>query len=349
MEPMLIALVVITLIAVVVLTVVVVRQQSGGGAPPPTNNPFMNPETLLAPVREQMQALQQSVNATREASAAAQSTMLEQLRQVSQQNNALYRQGQELGVATTQISTALQGTGVAGDWGELQLQRTVELAGLSRHVSFMDQASVTTADGRKRPDLVVNLPDGRRIVVDAKAPLIDFAQGADSAKKQADALAAHVKDLSLRNYAGVIEGSIDFVVLFVPTEGIMATALSTNPSLSEDAIRQKVLLATPMTLLALLRAVEFGWRQVAQAENSAQIAQQAAELWDRLATFVDHFNKVGNGLRTAIDNYNSAAGSLETSVKPQARRVRALGISPKKELKDTPEITESNRSANWDN
>lgn len=344
MEAVLITLVIITL---VLLVVVIVRQQAGRPQAAPVS-PMLNPEVLLAPVREQINVLQQSINSTRDASTAAQSTMLEQLRQVTEQNNALYRQGKELGLATTQISTALQGTGVAGNWGELQLQRTVELAGLSRHVSFVDQSSVSTADGRKRPDLIVNLPDGRRIVVDAKAPLIDFAQGADAAKKQADALAAHVKDLSLRNYAGVIEGSIDFVVLFVPTEGIMATALSTNPALSEDAIRQKVLLATPMTLLAMLRAVEFGWRQVAQAENSAHIAQQAAELWDRLATFVDHFNKVGSGLRSAIDNFNAAAGSLESSVKPQARRVRELGISPKKELKDTAEITESNRSVGWD-
>ena len=127
----------------------------------------------------------------------------------------------------------------------------------------------------------------------------------------------------------------------------MATALTSRPGLSEESIKLRVLLATPMTLLAMLRAVEYGWKQVAQAENSAHIAKEAAELWDRLATFVDHFNKVGSGLKTAIDNFNAAAGSLERTVRPQARKMRELGLTVNKELNDTLELAPTERTVTW--
>lgn len=337
----LIVILLAVLIGVQIFSTVRKSPSVGGGVSP------YNPEDLLAPVREQFRALQKDLNDTREASAKTQGALLEQLQTVSRQNHELFRQGSELSIATTQISTALQGTGVSGDWGEMQLRRTVEMAGLTENVSFVEQETVATPDGRLRPDMIVNLPDNRRIVVDAKAPLIDFSLNSDASKKQADALEAHIKDLSRRNYGAFVEGSIDFVVLFVPTEGILATALGERPTISEDAVRSRVLLATPMTLLAMLRAVEFGWRQIAQAENAAHIAKEAAELWDRLATFVDHFNKIGSGLKTAVDNYNSAAGSLERSVKPKARVMRELGVTATKQLAETPEQHEPHRSVNW--
>lgn len=337
----LIVILLAVLIGVQIFSTMRKSPSSGGGVAP------YNPEDLLAPVREQFRALQKDLNDTREASAKTQGALLEQLQTVSRQNHDLFRQGSELSLATTQISTALQGTGVSGDWGEMQLRRTVEMAGLTENVSFVEQETVSTPDGRLRPDMIVNLPDNRRIVVDAKAPLIDFSLNSDAAKKQADALELHIKDLSRRNYGAFVEGSIDFVVLFVPTEGILATALGERPTISEDAIRSRVLLATPMTLLAMLRAVEFGWRQIAQAENAAHIAKEAAELWDRLATFVDHFNKIGSGLKTAVDNYNAAAGSLERSVKPKARAMRDLGVTATKQLAETPEQHEPHRSVTW--
>lgn len=340
-------LVILLVIAVGLLALIVVRQQSAARPGLPAAGAAMDPETLLAPVREQISILQRSLNESRESAAHTQGTLLEKLHHVSDQNSQLWEQGRLLGTATTQISTALQGTGVAGDWGELQLRRTIELAGLTEHVSFVEQEHVATLAGVARPDVIIDLPNGRRIVIDAKAPLLDFGQAADAGKKQADALAAHVKALAGRNYSDVVQGSIDFVVLFVPTEGIMASALTSRPALSEEAIKQRVLLATPMTLLAMLRAVQFGWNQVAQAENAAHIAREAGELWNRLATFVDHFNKVGNGLRTAIDNFNAAAGSLERNVRPQARKMRELGVTANKELADTPELAQANRTVAW--
>lgn len=306
-----------------------------------------DPEVLLAPLREQIRTLQKELNDGRIDAAKTQGALFEQLQNMNTQAQELFRQGTELGRTTTQISTALQGTGVSGDWGEMQLRRTVELAGLTENVSFFEQENIITTDGRLRPDMVVNLPDSRRIVVDAKAPLIDFGNSADAAKKQADALEAHIKDLSKRNYSQFVEGSIDFVVLFVPTEGILATALSERPKISEDAVRMRVLLATPMTLLAMLRAVEFGWRQIAQAENSAHIAKRAGELWDAIATFVDHFNLIGSGLKTAVKAFDDAAGSLDRNVRPKARDMRELGITTSKEIAELKMPEEPHRIVDW--
>jgi DNA recombination protein RmuC len=291
--------------------------------------------------------VQKAINDSRAAAAEEKATLLAEFKNVSDQNNRLFDQGTQLSIATTQISTALQGTGVSGDWGELQLKRTVELAGMTKHISWGDQISIDGLDGRLRPDLLVNLPDGRKIVVDAKAPKIDFDNTPNAGKVQAEALKNHVKDLARRDYSRFVAGSIDFVVLFVPTEGILATALTADAGLSEYAIQSRILLATPMTLIGMLRSVEYGWKQIAQAENAAHIAREAAELSDRLATFVDHFNKVGSGLASAIDNFNKAAGSLERNVNPQARRMRDLGVQAKKEIAETKEITEVNRTVTW--
>jgi DNA recombination protein RmuC len=323
----------------------------GKTAPPPPvapPAPILDPESLLAPVREQIQVIQSALADSRAAAAEEKATLLAEFKNVSEQNNRLFEQGNRLNEATIQISTALQGTGVAGDWGELQLQRTVELAGLTENISWVDQDSVDGSDGKLRPDLIVHLPNGRKIVVDAKAPKIDFGNSPNAGATQAEALKVHISKLANKDYSRFVEGAVDFVVLFVPTEGILATALTEKPDLSEYAVRSRILLATPMTLLAMLRSVEYGWKQVAQAENAAHIAKEAAELSDRLATFVDHFNKAGSGLATAIDHFNKAAGSLERNVKPQARRMRELGVHANKELADTKEIAEANRVVTWD-
>ncbi|MFM7488989.1 MAG: DNA recombination protein RmuC [Actinomycetota bacterium] len=314
----------------------------------PAPQPLLDPETLLAPVREQIASIKADIAETRLKATGDQTKLLGELQRVSEQNNRLFDQGNKLSEATIQISTALQGTGVAGDWGELQLQRTVELAGLTENISWVDQDTVSGDEGKLRPDLIVHLPNGRKIVVDAKAPKIDFENSPNAAATQAEALKSHIVKLANKDYSRFVEGAVDFVVLFVPTEGILATALTAKPDLSEFAIRSRILLATPMTLLAMLRSVEYGWKQVAQAENAAHIAKEAAELSDRIATFVDHFNKVGTGLSSAIDNFNKAAGSLERNVKPQARRMRELGVHSNKELADTKEIAETNRSVSWD-
>ena len=344
MEIVLAVLVAVLVTLVAVVLVVALRRP--GSAPPPPIPPGLDPEALLAPIREQLRTVEARVYQSHVDAAQAMTALDGRIEQIARQNAQLAAQGDRLGEATTRISTALQGTGVAGDWGEMQLRRTVELAGLTEHVSFVEQETVTTESGRLRPDLVVMLPEGRNVVVDAKAPLIDFS-GAGGAAAQATALKAHINDLGARNYSAYLRGALDFVVLFVPTEGTLGSCLSHDPSLSEYAISKRVLLATPMTLLAMLRAVQYGWMQLASYESSQEIVDDAVKLHDRLATFVDHLNKVGNGLQTAVASYNNAVGSLQSSVRPQAVRMRDHGLAVTKELGEPQALAPEIRSTNW--
>ena len=332
-----IALVVAVLVVVLVVALLVVVVRRPSAAPVAPVAPPLDPEALLAPIREQIHALQRTVHASDSAASASSATIGERLEQIGRQYTELQAHGRRLESTTTQISTALRGTGVAGDWGEMQLRRTVELAGLTEHVSFLEQETIRTADGHARPDLIVRLPLGRSVVVDAKAPLVDFDGNADAAAVQSVALKQHVDELHRRNYGAQYDSALEAVVLFVPTEGILATALGHDPALAEYAVKRKVLLATPMTLLAMLRAVEHGWLQTESTENAKKIVDDATELLGRLATFADHFNKVGNGLRTALDAYNKAVGSFQDRVRPQTERMRAHGLRAGKDL---PELTE---------
>ena len=341
-----IALVILVVVLAAVVAVLAVRRPATAPAPVAPTAPALDPETLLAPIREQLRAVEGRVQQAQVQAAEQFASVGGALQGITRQNAALHEQGARLDQATTRISTALQGTGVAGDWGEMQLRRTVELAGLTEHVSFVEQETIRTAEGSGRPDLVVRLPQRRTVIVDAKAPLVDF-DGTGDAASQAVALKKHVADLAGRNYSAYSDGALDFVVLFVPTEGILATALGHDPSLTEYAISKKVLVATPMTLLAMLRAVQYGWLQVASAENARQIAVDAATLHDRLATFVDHFNRIGNGLRTATNAYNDAAGSLQRTVRPQAVRMRDHGLAVTKEIDEVGELELETRSVDW--
>lgn len=335
---------IVLLIVLMLVVLALVLRRPAPAAPPPAP---LDLEPLLAPIREQLQTVVGQVGAV-QANAEGQFGVLgHQLRAIAEQNAKLESQGARLGEVTTRISTALQGTGVAGDWGEMTLRRTVELAGLTQHVSFVEQETIAIADGRGRPDLIVYLPQGRNVIVDAKAPLIDFDGRVDAAASQAAALKVHVNDLASRNYSAYLDGAVDFVILFVPTEGILATTLGHDPGLSEYAVSRRVLLATPMTLLAMLRAVEYGWQQVAAAENVRQIAVDAAELHDRLATFIDHFARVGSGLQTALSAYNSAVGAMQTRVRPQAVRMRDHGLRVGKELGDPQSIEVEARALEW--
>ncbi|MFM8971525.1 MAG: DNA recombination protein RmuC [Actinomycetota bacterium] len=342
MELALIALIAVLVLVVLALVLRRPTSAAGPGAVAP-----LDLEPLLAPIREQLSKVAGDVQRSQVDAEGKFTTLGQQLRSISEQNAKLETQGAQLGEVTTRISTALQGTGVAGNWGEMTLRRTVELAGLTKHVSFVEQTTIETAEGKGRPDLVVRLPLGRHVIVDAKAPLIDFDGRQDAAATQAAALKIHVNDLASRNYSKYLDGAVDFVILFVPTEGILATTLGHDPSLSEYAVSKRVLLATPMTLLAMLRAVEYGWQQVAQAENVRKIASDAAELHDRLKAFIDHLAKVGTGLSTAISAYNAAVGSMQSSVRPQAIRMKEHGLTVTRELGDPSPIDTKPRTLDW--
>jgi DNA recombination protein RmuC len=231
--------------------------------------------------------------------------------------------------------TALRAPATRGRWGEMQLRRVVEMAGMVEHCDFEEQVSVAGDDGPLRPDLVVRLPGAKQVVVDAKVPLQAFLDANDATDEvsrkahlvsHARQLRTHVDALSKKAYWRQFDDSPDFVVAFVPGDPLLAAALEHDAALLEHAVASHVLLATPTTLIALLRSVAYGWQQEALAENARDVQRMGRDLYKRIATFGEHLARTGKGLNTAVDAYNKAVGSLERQVLPQARRFQELGL-----------------------
>jgi DNA recombination protein RmuC len=237
---------------------------------------------------------------------------------------------------TRNLVTALRRPEVRGRWGELTLRRLVELAGLSEHCDFTEQLQLVGEEGALRPDLVVHMPDARDLVIDAKTPLEAYLAALEAAtdEERAQALKRHaqqvetrVRELASKNYWAQFERSPEFAVLFLPGDQFLSAALAERPELLETALGQSVIIATPSTLIALLKAVAYGWRQAAVAHNAAQIRDLGQELYRRLSTFNGHLGRMGQRLAAAVEAYNAAVGSLERQVLPQARRFCDLGVT----------------------
>jgi len=250
----------------------------------------------------------------------------------------------ELRRETGNLVQALRSPQVRGKWGELSLVRVVELAGMVKHCDFTVQTTLAGQDSRLRPDLIVRLPNDRKIVVDAKVPLDSYLTALDTQDDQKRAalfsahsrqLKQHVTSLASKAYWEELEESPEFVVLYIPLESLYSTALHDNPELIEKAAEKRVILATPTTLIALLKAVAYGWKQEKLAKNAEEVAQMAKTFLERLSVLNSHFAKIGRNLDRTIQSYNDTAASLERRVLPQARRLNDLGIST---AKDSPEI-----------
>jgi DNA recombination protein RmuC len=254
---------------------------------------------------------------------------------------------------TANLVNALRAPAVRGRWGEIQLRRVVEAAGMLPYADFAEQVT-TSADGRAlRPDLVVRLPGAKQVVIDAKTPLgaylealeaTDEATQRDRLRDHARQVREHVIALSAKAYWDQFEAVPDFVVLFIPGDPFFAAALDQDPSLQEDAWRRRVVLATPSTLIGLLFVVAYGWRQEKVAENARQISELGKELYDRLRTLGSYFAKLGRSLEGAVGAYNDAVGSLESRVLVSARRFEAHGVAIDGELTDLPPIERSPRA-----
>lgn len=320
-----------------------------------------NSETFLKLAREVFGRDQEVANATLQARELAIAQLVEPIKAAllkqEEQTQALERERREtFGVMRSQIEsmssgqaqlqretrnlvTALRRPEVRGRWGELTLRRVVELSGLSEHCDFTEQEHIaaTGERGALRPDLLVHMPEARDLVVDAKTPLdayLDAIEAQDDDTRSA-ALARHamqveqrVRELGQKSYWEQFDQSPEFAVLFLPGDQFLSAALVERPDLLENALKQSIIIATPSTLMALLKVVSYGWRQAAASENAAEIRELGAELHKRLTSFVGHLQKVGRSLGNALDSYNAAVGSFERNVTPQARRFTELGATP---------------------
>ncbi len=258
----------------------------------------------------------------------------------------------ELRQETGSLVSSLKQPQIKGKWGELTLRRAVELSGMSPHCDFLEQQSVDTEEGRLRPDLIVHLPGGTQIVIDAKVPLHAFlaALGSQSDVEHRAAMAQHaalVRDhinrLSAKEYWKQFEPTPEFVVLFVPGESFFSAALEQDRTLIEDAIDKKVVLASPTTLIALLRAIAYGWKQQLVAENAERIKDLGKQLYDRMVTFAEHLQEVAKGLERANKAYNSAVASFDNRLMPSVRKFKEMGVGSSADVPELDPIETSPR------
>ena len=236
---------------------------------------------------------------------------------------------------------ALRAPAIRGQWGEITLKRVAELAGMVAHCDFFEQESITVDGGRFRPDMVVQLPGGRQIIVDAKTVLAGYLdaheasteeQRLEGMRRHAAQVRSRMDELSLKAYWNQFAQAPEFVVLFLPGEQFLGAALEHDPRLIEDGFLRSVVLATPTTLMALLRAVAYGWRQERLTEHAEEAGRLGKDLYERMAVLTEHLNDVGQALGKSVLSYNKAVGSLETRILPAARRFKELGVSSEKEI-----------------
>jgi DNA recombination protein RmuC len=287
-------------------------------------------DALVQPLKESLQQVDAKIGAIENARKEAYGTLSEQLRSLNTAQLQLQSEA-------ARLSTALRSTTYAGSWGELQLRRVVEMADMLGYCDFCEQET----SGSLRADLVVRLPGGQRIVVDAKTPLESFRAASEASDENARAarlaehaqkVRGHIDALGAKNYWEQFQPAPEFVVLFLPGDQFLGAALHTDSSLMDRAIAKRVLLATPSTLIALLKAAAYGWRQESVSKNAEEISLLGRQLYDRMVTFADNLEKVGRALDTALKGYNSAVGSFEASVLPGARRFAELGARGAREL-----------------
>lgn len=284
---------------------------------------------LVAPVGEQLLRLDQKLN-------ELENKRVEDSGRLNYSIGSLATLASSLQKETAELASAMKNTKVRGNWGELQLQRVIELAGMTEHVMYEQQEHISADGEAARPDMIVRLPDSKKIIIDAKAPMSAYlnALNADSdiereqlLTKHATDVMAHVNALAKKNYASRVDGSLDFIVMFVPGDTFLTAAFDANPEFLEQAIAKNVFPASPGTLIALLRAIAYGWRQEQLAENAAQVVALGKQLYERVGVFAGHLQKVGNNLTKATESYNSAVASLETRVMPTARGFESLAVA----------------------
>jgi DNA recombination protein RmuC len=302
-------------------------------------------ENLVVPIRQSLEKVDTQIRELEIARQQAYGSLTEQVK-------SLILTQEKLQLETGNLVKALRTPTVRGNWGEIQLKRVVEIAGMLEYCDFYQQQTITTEDGRLRPDVLVRLPGGKNIVVDAKVPLQAYLDALENTnddqrlsklKDHAQQVRSHITKLSAKSYWDQFQPTPEFVILFLPGEIFFSTALEHDPSLIEEGVKQRVILATPTTLIALLRAVHYGWRQEQIAENAQRISELGQELHERIATMVEHLTKLGGSLGKAVESFNSAVASFEGRVLPFARKFKLLGAGGKKEIEELNPLDKNTR------
>ena len=303
-------------------------------------------ERMILPLRESLDKVTTGVQELEKSRSASQGALSAEIR-------SLVDAQARLQAETTTLASALRSSGARGRWGEMQLRRVVELAGMVSYCDFHEQETIGTEERRLRPDLVVRLPGGRNIVIDAKAPFDAYIQALDSPDEparrrfigeHARRLREHVAQLSARAYWEPFEPTTGFVVLFIPAEPLFHSALESDPGLIEYAASQNVILVSPGSLIALLRSVAEGWRQEKVAESAREVSLLGKQLYERLSILAGHFARLRKSLDGAVGAYNDAVGSLERNVLVSARRFHELGIPTVREIEELEPIQQSTRA-----
>ncbi len=291
-------------------------------------------ESLISPIREALAKSETQIQSIERERIDSFATIKSHLELLASGQTLLSRE-------TRNLVTALRRPDVRGQWGEITLRRLVELSGMTSHVDFTEQAHKVVESGAIRPDMIVHMPEERDIVVDVKTPLEAYLSAVEAVsdderavqlKRHAQNVAARIRELASKQYWSQFERSPDFVVLFLPGDQFLSAALQENPGLIDEALQQNVMLATPTSLIALLKAVAYGWKQTVLADNAAEIRQLGEDLYKRLAVFAEHLSKLGKSLGNSVESFNKAVGSLESQVLPAARRFPDLGLRVAREL-----------------
>lgn len=300
---------------------------------------------LVSPIRESLSKFESHVHEIEQKRGEAYAGLSEQF--------ASFKEGQVLLRGETErLVTALRAPSVRGRWGEFQLRRVVEMAGMIQHCDFVEQSTIQGEDGRLRPDLIVRLPGGKTVVVDAKVPLSAYMDARDARdenarrefiQQHARQLRKHVAELSDKSYSDQLPSSPDFVVMYVPIESAFADAVQADPALLDDAVSGNVIPAGPMTLLSLLKGAAYGWRQERIAQSAEQISELGKELYNRIGVMAAHLSQVGEALGRATLAYNKAVGSMESRVLVQARRFKELGAAVGEDIPEMETVSHAPR------